>query len=222
MLYGTVRNCHAMSCTDTLRKWARECCGSVEAWNVTTTLFTAFFLAVGTVLLVQKCYVPDNQTLSSECASKTTVLFADKWVLVVLIACVAFAFIVMYQILRGVGLTCMASCKNKRHNVFLAFLAAACAAVYADFVASTLRRVPTSPIEDPDACFVCPNGRSQNNLAVVFIGVAFAFVGAGITMVVACKSETADSNNRIPMQDMNATLVPRATNIAIDNNSSTA
>ena len=172
-----------------------ECCLNVQAWNVTTTLVTAFCLALATVLLVQDCYVPDNDVSSVECASKTSVLFADEWVLVVLIALIALCFIVLYQILVTAGFTCDNWCKNKRHTVFLAFIAAICAAVYADFVHSTLKKVPTSPISDPDACFVCPDGQDPSILGGLYFGVVFAFFGAGVTLVVSCTGNRQENGS---------------------------
>lgn len=163
-----------------------DLCHSPQAWNVTTTLLTAFFLIVGTILLVQNCYVPDNGTLSSECASQASILFASKYAVAYVIASIALSIIVLYQILVAAGITCDGMCNNSRHTIVLALVSAISAAVYADFVHDTLQKVPTSPIGNPEACYVCPNGRDDANLGVLFTAVVFAFLGFVSTIIVSC------------------------------------
>ena len=166
----------------------RSLCNSAIAWNTTTTILSAFFLALGTVLLTQECFVPSTNTLKSACASQATVLFADYWVLVVLIACCAFILIVIHQILVVSGLTCDGVCKNKRHVVVLSGVTAICAAIYADFVDHTLKEIPTTAIQQPDTCFVCPDGTDPTNLAALWIGVVCAFAGFVVSLVLVCSN----------------------------------
>ena len=174
---------------------------NVQAWNVTTTLFTAFFLVVATIVLLKSCYVPNNDMTTIACASQTNLLFEDSWVLVVLICVVAFVLIVMYQILVAAGVTCDGWCNNKRHTVFLSLLAAISAAVFADFVDHTLRNIPTSAIADPDACYVCPNGQDSGKIALLYIGVIVAFIGFAATVILACSKKNEDTSPQ-PLKNM--------------------
>ena len=109
-------------------KSCKELFSGARAWNATTTILTAFFLVVGTLLLTQSCFVPDNGMNAADCASQTSVLLADSWVLIVLVATGAFILIAVYQILVAVGVTCDGFCNNERHTIFLSLVAAVCAA----------------------------------------------------------------------------------------------
>ena len=189
-----------MPSTKNIRTSCANLFRSAEAWNVTTTLITAFFLACGVIALTQTCYVPDNDTKSVECASQTTVLFADKWVLVVLIAAITFVIIMMYQILVAAGITCSGLCNNKRHTITLSLLTAVSATVFANFTISTLDKIPTTPISDPDACFVCPHGRDSANVALMYVAIAVAFAGFLATIFLTCCNGSSDSSNDLELK----------------------
>ena len=197
----------------------RQLCCNVQGWNVTTTIVAAFFLVIGTLVLTQTCYVPDNGVSSANCAGQTSVLLYDSNVLIALVAVVALCITLLFQVLVLMGCTCDGWCNNKRHTVAMSMVTFVAAVTYASFVQNELKKIPTSSISDPDACLVCPHGRETENLAALWFGPVSAFLGFAITSYLTClqpcfeegiseslheRLELNDLGDKIPDVDTNA------------------
>ena len=172
----------------------KQLCCNVHGWNVTTTIVATLFLIVGTLVLTQTCYVPDNGASSANCAGQTSVLLYDSSVLVALVAVIALCITLLFQILVLAGCTCDGWCNNQRHTVVLSIVTFVAAVTYANFVQEELDKLPTSQISDPDACLVCPHGKETDNLLALWIGPVVAFFGVAATMWVSCFRQCFDDD----------------------------
>lgn len=173
----------------------QQLCCNVHGWNVSTTVVCTLFLILGTIVLTQTCYVPDNGVSSANCAGQTSVLLYDSSLLVALVAVVALCLTLLFQLLVLVGCTCEGWCNNTRHTVALSIVTFVAAVVYANFVQEELSRLPTSQISDPDACFVCPHGKETNNLVALWIGPVVALFGVAATLWVSCFRQCFDNDS---------------------------
>lgn len=173
---------------------------SPRVCNVGTTILSAGLLIIGTVALMQSCFVPDNDTTSLECASKTTVLFAEEWVIVVLISGIALVLIFFYQILVFGGCTCMSKCDNNRHTVTLSLITGISSTIYVDFVKNTLDKIETSAIANADACYVCPQGHDPLRQSILYCGAVIAWVGFVGCLVISCGQGNSKSHDDLTQE----------------------
>ena len=175
-----------MGCCERFSNWIKDVSSNAKAWNVTTTILAGGCLIAGTVVMVQTCTVPDNNTPSYECAGQTTELISNELIFALLISMAAFILIFLYEILVAIGMTCDSCCRNERHTVFIALLAAISATVYADYAMQEMDRVPRTAISNPDACFVCPDGDSPTAKGLFYTAIVITWLGVATCMYVVC------------------------------------
>ena len=164
-----------------------KCCDLVKnavTWSATSIILTGALLSIGSVALLQTCYVPENDVSTIECASKTTTLMKNKFVLFALIAMATLILLFFYEILVAVGFTCDGMCNNVRHTVFITLIAGIASTAYTEYLVKTLDSVPTSTINNPDACLVCPNGRDHGRIFWLVRGCIVAWTGFVATLII--------------------------------------
>ena len=136
------------------RPTCRELFSSAVAWCATSTIITGFFLCLGTILLVEECFVPDTDKPSAQCASETTTLLSNRFVMFLLIALITFILVFLSQILVAIGWTCDSMCNNERHTVFVTLLSAVSSSLYVNYLTRELNDIPKSFVGNPDACLI--------------------------------------------------------------------
>ena len=167
---------------------------SAVAWSATSIILAGALLCIGTIALVQTCYVPDNEMSTVECASETTTLLKNKFVLFMLIAMATFILVFFYEILVAIGFTCDGLCNNVRHTVVITLVASIAATAYTEYLVKTLRDIPTSTISNPDSCLVCPNGRDHGTIFWLVLGCVIAWTGFAATLIICCQPSSDNTD----------------------------
>lgn len=183
------------------KPWCYSCrkdlCGSPEAWNVTTTLFSGFLIIIGFYFLTRTCFVPENDTPTLDCAAHSAYLVPDKAHTFYFLVCTFMFFaIFLFQLLVMCGITCDGFCNNKRSSVFLAAVSLGLVIYFVVFLDGILNQVPKTSIADPDACLVCPDAddpwsRFLLTLSTIVSGIGL--VGTLVTCYVSSDRDWASS-----------------------------
>ncbi len=172
-----------------------------KVWNATTTILAGGLLIAGTTTMVQTCTVTDSDTPSYECVGQTSELISNELIFALLISMGAFIFIFLYEILVAAGMTCDLCCKNERHTITVALAAAISATVYVDYAVKEMDIVPTTAVSNPEACFVCPDAKSDTGKGLLYSAVTCTWVGfAACCYIVCCMYNSNDNNDNLGVQ----------------------
>lgn len=146
---------------------------------------------LSTVMLVMNCYIPINLKTNAECALKNHQIFEDKFVLIAMVAAAAAFILNVYNVLDFCN-ACNA-CKEyfeatNYQYIVMSLVFAIVAAVYDHTIVSKLKTIPTSEVNEPGACMVCPKGHDSFFLFLLHFGVFIAFVNVIVVYFVVRKS----------------------------------